>query len=139
MELYLMSPELWSTCILAKLVDLTGFVHPVWPTFDHLIWPPPARSSQPIVLWPLFESCNTTALPPRPLLAEHAHDRLGVTVNDGQQDAGGAVWNTTPLFPILHGTRIETESVRELLATQLHTLPNRKNTLCGRIVDNAAG
>ena len=85
--------------------------------------------------------CTRTvlALPSGHLLAEHPHDRLGVTVNDGQQDACGAIWNTTSLFPILHGPRIETESVRKLLTTQFHTLPNGKNMLCGGIVNNAAG
>ena len=33
-------------------------------------------------------------------------------------------------------TRRSTESVRELLVTQLHTLPYRENVLCGGIVDN---
>ena len=77
-------------------------------------------------------------LPLRHSLAEHTHDGLGIAVDDGQQDAGGAIWNTAALFPIQHGARVETESVRELLATQLHTLPYRKNMLCRRIVDNAA-
>ena len=76
--------------------------------------------------------------PFRHSLAERTHDGLGVTVDDGQQNAGGAIWNTAPLLPILHGTRVKTESVRELLATQLHALPYRKNMLCGGIVDNAA-
>ena len=83
-------------------------------------------------------SGSSTALPSRHLLAEHPHNCLWVTVNDGQQDAGGAIWNTASLFPFLHGTRVETESVRKFLATQLHALPYRKNMLCRRIVDNAA-
>ena len=66
------------------------------------------------------------------------HNRLWVTVNHGQQDAGGAIWNTASLFPFLHGTHVETESVRKFLATQLHALPYRKNMLCRRIVDDAA-
>ena len=84
---------------------------------------------------------NDPGLPDRSgrhLLAEHPHNRLWVTVNHGQQDAGGAIWNTASLFPFLHGTHVETESVRKFLATQLHALPYRKNMLCRRIVDDAA-
>ena len=69
-------------------------------------------------------SGSSTALPSRHLLAEYPHNRLWVTVNDGQQDAGGAIWNTASLFPFLHGTRVETESVRKFLATQLHVAPH---------------
>ena len=64
--------------------------------------------------------------------------RLGVTGDNSQQNAGSAIWNTASLFPVLHGTDIETESIRELLATQLHALAQRKNVLCGRIIDNLA-
>ncbi len=69
---------------------------------------------------------------------ERTHDRLWVALDDGQQNSGGAVWNTTPLFPILHGTRIETETVRKFLSTQLHSLPHRENPFSGGIVYYAA-
>ena len=52
-------------------------------------------------------SGSSTASPFRHLLAEHPHNRLWVTVNDGQQDASGAIWNTASLFPFFHGTRVE--------------------------------
>ena len=74
----------------------------------------------------------------RHLLAERAHDRLWVAVNNGQQNTGGAVWHPAPLFPILQRTRIEAKPVRELLATQLHTFPQRQNVFCSGIVNNAA-
>lgn len=47
-----------------------------------------------------------------------------------------AVWNMAPPFPILHGTLVETESVRELLASQFHALPKHQNVLYSGIVDN---
>ena len=74
----------------------------------------------------------------RHLLAERAHDRLWVVVNNGQQNRGGAVWHPAPMFPILQRTCIEAKPVRELLATQLHTFPQRQNVFCSGIVHNAA-
>ena len=55
--------------------------------------------------------------------AERTHDRFGVAFDDSQQNAGRTVRYATALLPILHGTRIETETVRKLLPTQPHSLP----------------
>ena len=58
----------------------------------------------------------------RTLFAESAYDRLGVAVDDGEQDTGRTVRNPPPLFPFLHRPDIEPEAIRELLAAQLHSL-----------------
>ena len=60
-------------------------------------------------------------------LAEHTHDGLRVAVDDSQQDAASAIWNTAPLFSILYGTRVEAEAVRKLLATVSVEWPNESN------------
>ena len=71
--------------------------------------------------------------------AERTHDRFGVAFDDSQQNAGGAVRYATSLFPILHGTRIETETVRKFLPAQLHSLPQCENPFRPGIVYYAAG
>ena len=43
-----------------------------------------------------------------------------------------------PLFPVLHGAGIQSEPVREALATELHALTERNDALRRRIVDDSA-
>ena len=73
------------------------------------------------------------------LLSESSHDRFRVAINDGQQDAGRSIRNAPALFPILHGSCIQTETVGKFPAAQFHPLAYRNNVFCGGIVHNTAG
>ena len=59
-------------------------------------------------------------------------------IDDRQQNASSTIWNTPTLFPILYGTYIKTESLREFLTAQPQAFPKRKNPFRGRVVNNAA-
>ena len=71
-----------------------------------------------------------TSLPPKAILrcsvkrgvvssnspVKGAHDRLGVAVDNRQQDARRAVGDPSALFPVLNRTGVQSESIGELLA-----------------------
>ena len=54
------------------------------------------------------------------LFGKRTFDGFRIAIDHGQQNAGGAVGNTTALLPILEGASIKAETVRELLTAQLH-------------------
>ncbi len=54
------------------------------------------------------------------LFGKRAFDGFWIAIDHGQQNAGGAVGNTTALLTILEGASIEAETVREILTAQLH-------------------
>lgn len=73
------------------------------------------------------------------LRAERADDGLGLPVDDRQQHASGPVRYPAPLLPFLQCAYIETETIGELLPTQIQTLSNRKDSAGGGIVHDSAG